>query len=52
VTNNATFRDLKEKNLQLQQAYDELKSAQAQIIEKERLERELQVAAEIQGSPF
>ncbi len=50
VTNNPTFRDLKEKNLQLQQAYDELKSAQAQIIEKERLERELQVAAEIQVS--
>jgi serine phosphatase RsbU (regulator of sigma subunit) len=44
------FRDLQEKNRQLQQAYDELKAAQAQIIEKERLERELQVAAEIQVS--
>jgi serine phosphatase RsbU (regulator of sigma subunit) len=50
ATNNATFRDLTEKNRQLQKAYDELKAAQEQLIEKERLERELQVAAEIQIS--
>jgi sigma-B regulation protein RsbU (phosphoserine phosphatase) len=50
ATNTATFRDLTEKNRQLQQAYDELKAAQAQIIEKEILERELQVAADIQLS--
>jgi serine phosphatase RsbU (regulator of sigma subunit) len=50
ATNIATFRDLKEKNRQLQTAYDELKEAQAQLIEKERLERELQVAADIQLS--
>jgi serine phosphatase RsbU (regulator of sigma subunit) len=49
-TNVATFRDLTEKNHQLQRAYDELKAAQVQLIEKERLERELQVAAEIQIS--
>jgi len=49
-TNVATFRDLTEKNHQLQQAFDELKAAQEQLIEKERLERELQVAAEIQMS--
>jgi serine phosphatase RsbU (regulator of sigma subunit) len=49
-TNYATFRDLTEKNRQLQQAYDELKAAQEQLIEKERLERELQVAADIQFS--
>jgi serine phosphatase RsbU (regulator of sigma subunit) len=49
-TNVATFRDLTEKNHQLQKAYDELKAAQKQLIEKERLERELQVAAEIQTS--
>lgn len=48
--NTAVFRDLIEKNRELQKAYDELKSAQAQIIEKERLERELQVAAGIQTS--
>jgi sigma-B regulation protein RsbU (phosphoserine phosphatase) len=49
-TNVTTFRDLTEKNRQLQQAIDELKAAQEQLIEKERLERELQVAAEIQMS--
>jgi len=49
-TNVSTFRDLTEKNRQLQQAFDELKAAQAQLIEKERLERELQVAADIQMS--
>lgn len=49
-TNAATFRDLTEKNRQLQHAFDELKEAQEQLIEKERLERELKVAAEIQMS--
>jgi len=44
------FQDLVEKNRQLQKAYDELKAAHAQIVEKERLERELQVAAGIQIS--
>ncbi|OHE82453.1 MAG: hypothetical protein A2107_14610 [Verrucomicrobia bacterium GWF2_62_7] len=46
----AAFQDLVEKNRQLQKAYDELKAAHAQIVEKERLERELQVAAGIQIS--
>jgi sigma-B regulation protein RsbU (phosphoserine phosphatase) len=50
AANTQTFRDLTEKNRQLQTAYDELKNAQAQLIEKERLERELQVAADIQLS--
>jgi phosphoserine phosphatase RsbU/P len=49
-TNATTFRDLTEKNRQLQKAFDELKAAQEQLIEKERLERELKVAAEIQMS--
>jgi len=49
-TNYATFRDLTEKNRQLQKAYDELKAAQEQLIEKERLERELEVATDIQIS--
>jgi serine phosphatase RsbU (regulator of sigma subunit) len=49
-TNVSTFRDLTEKNRQLQQAFDELKAAQEQLIEKERLERELKVAADIQMS--
>lgn len=50
ATNTQTFHDLTEKNKQLQIAYDELKAAQVQLIEKERLERELQVAADIQLS--
>ncbi len=50
ATNDATFRDLTEKNHALQKAYDELKNAQAQLIEKERMERELKVAADIQLS--
>ena len=50
ATNDATFRDLTAKNHALQRAYDELKAAQVQLIEKERLERELQVAADIQLS--
>jgi serine phosphatase RsbU (regulator of sigma subunit) len=49
-TNVATFRDLTEKNRQLQKAFNELKAAQEQLIEKERMERELQLAAEIQMS--
>lgn len=49
-TNVSTFRDLTEKNRQLQKAFDELKAAQELLIEKERLERELKVAAEIQMS--
>jgi len=50
ATNTQTFHDLTEKNKQLQTAFDELKAAQSQLIEKERLERELQVAADIQIS--
>jgi len=50
ATNTTTFRDLTEKNHQLQKAFDELKAAQTQIIEKERLEKELRVAADIQMS--
>lgn len=48
VAHDATIKDLQEKNLELTKAYEELKAAQDQIIEKERLERELQVAFEIQ----
>jgi serine phosphatase RsbU (regulator of sigma subunit) len=50
TSNESAFNDLVAKNQKLQIAYDELKEAQAQIIEKERLERELQVAADIQLS--
>ncbi|HMV28736.1 MAG TPA: SpoIIE family protein phosphatase [Anaerolineales bacterium] len=49
-SNEAAFNDLVKKNQMLQKAYDDLKAAQAQLIEKERLERELQLAADIQLS--
>lgn len=48
--NNATIRDLQEKNRLLAKAYEELQTAQAQIIEKEKVERELELAREIQES--
>ena len=47
---NMTIQDLHEKNLQLQSAYLELQEAHEQIVEKKRLERELQLAREIQQS--
>ena len=50
ATNESSFRDLNEKNRQLQKAYDELKAADELLIEKEHIERELRVAAEIQLS--
>jgi serine phosphatase RsbU (regulator of sigma subunit) len=50
ASHNNALRDLQEKNRRLSEAYEELKAAQAQIIEKERLERELKVAQEIQMS--
>lgn len=49
-TDSATIRDLREKNRQLSEAYLELQAAHAEIIEKEKLEHELQVAREIQMS--
>ncbi|MEA1976661.1 MAG: cyclic nucleotide-binding domain-containing protein, partial [Chloroflexota bacterium] len=45
-----TILDLRQKNVELQQAYDDLKAAQAEIIEKEKLEKELEVARDIQLS--
>ncbi len=50
ASHNEVLHDLQEKNRQLMQAYEELKAAQAQIIEKEKMERELQVAHNIQMS--
>lgn len=45
---NATITDLRAKNLQLSQAYEALKLAQAQLVEKERLEHEMELARQIQ----
>jgi serine phosphatase RsbU (regulator of sigma subunit) len=50
ASNETHIRDLQEKNRELKEAFEALKAAQAQIIEKEKLERELQLANEIQMS--
>lgn len=43
-----TIAGLQRKNEELARAYAELRAAQAQIVEKERLERELEIAGEVQ----
>lgn len=50
ISHDVAIKDLQEKNEKLSQAYEELKMAQAQLIEKEALERELKRAREIQMS--
>jgi phosphoserine phosphatase RsbU/P len=47
---NATILDLREKNAQLTQAYNDLKAAQEQLVIKERLDKELAIARQIQES--
>ncbi|MCR4408418.1 MAG: SpoIIE family protein phosphatase [Anaerolineae bacterium] len=47
-TDVLTIEGLRRKNEELARAYAELKAAQAQIVEKERLERELEIAGEVQ----
>jgi serine phosphatase RsbU (regulator of sigma subunit) len=44
------IHDLRKKNALLQEAYFNLKAAQAELVEKERLEREMELAAEMQRS--
>jgi serine phosphatase RsbU (regulator of sigma subunit) len=47
---NVTILDLREKNQRLGEAYEELKDAHVQIVEKERLEKELEISGQIQQS--
>ncbi|MCO6451636.1 MAG: PP2C family protein-serine/threonine phosphatase [Caldilineales bacterium] len=49
-TENLTIIDLKKKNAELTAAYQALRAAHEQIVEKERLEKELEVARKIQRS--
>lgn len=49
-SDDAMIRDLQAKNELLTKAYRDLQAAHAQLLEKERLERELQVARSIQES--
>jgi sigma-B regulation protein RsbU (phosphoserine phosphatase) len=44
------IKELKTKNEALEEAYAELSAAQEELVEKERLERELEVAADVQRS--
>ena len=46
----ATIAELSQKNIELAKAYDELKEAQAEIVAAERMERELEIAGEVQRS--
>ena len=48
ANNESIIMDLREKNEELAQAYDELKAAQADLIIKEKLETELETARAIQ----
>jgi sigma-B regulation protein RsbU (phosphoserine phosphatase) len=47
---NATILDLKERNQRLEEAYQELQVAHLLIVEKERLEKELEISGQIQQS--
>lgn len=47
-TDRAMIQDLQNKNEQLRQAYQDLMNAHAELIEKERLEREIEIAAQVQ----
>jgi phosphoserine phosphatase RsbU/P len=49
-TSEQSIHDLREKNQALETAYRDLQKAQESLLEKERLERELDLAAEMQGS--
>ena len=50
ASENEALSDLNERNRQLQEAYENLKAAQAELVEKEKLERELELARQIQMS--
>ncbi|GAB4529276.1 MAG: hypothetical protein Kow0063_06190 [Anaerolineae bacterium] len=49
-TDRVTIAQLQANNLELQQAYADLKAAQARLVEQERLKRELEIAADVQRS--
>jgi sigma-B regulation protein RsbU (phosphoserine phosphatase) len=49
-TDQVTIHQLQDKNAELQHAYADLKAAQAQLVEQERLKRELEIAADVQRS--
>jgi len=50
AADKAAIAELSQKNIELERAYRDLKEAQAEIVAKERMERELEIAAEVQRS--
>jgi sigma-B regulation protein RsbU (phosphoserine phosphatase) len=50
ASEDLTIQDLRCKNRELMKAYKELEAAQAQLVEQERLKRELELARQIQES--
>jgi serine phosphatase RsbU (regulator of sigma subunit) len=50
AADQASIAELSQKNIELARAYEELKAAQAEIVAKERMERELEIAGEVQRS--
>jgi len=50
ASDQAAIADLSRKNIELRKAYDDLKAAQAEVVKKERMERELEIAGEVQRS--
>lgn len=50
ASGRATITDLSKKNEELKKAYDDLKAAQAELVQKEKLEHELEIAGEVQRS--
>jgi sigma-B regulation protein RsbU (phosphoserine phosphatase) len=49
-TDRVTIEELQAKNLELERAYSDLKTAQAELVEQERFKRELEIAADVQRS--
>ncbi|MBP7693732.1 MAG: SpoIIE family protein phosphatase [Anaerolineales bacterium] len=50
ATGQATIGDLTRKNEELRRAYDDLKAAQVELVKKEKLEHEMEIAGEVQRS--
>ena len=50
ASDKASIAELSRQNFELEQAYQDLKDAQDELVAKERLERELEIAGEVQRS--
>lgn len=50
LADQTAIAELQQKNAELMRAYEELKAAQAELVAKERMERELEIAGEVQRS--